>query len=104
MTASGFTKAGWRWTRGGWKRIPKLQAKVKKVAAKRRPTKRVRIQPAQEEKLPTFVEARQLAAEKGRAVSAPTPAPEAEKPVSSPPRKAWGGKYNDLSKPHQDRP
>jgi hypothetical protein len=99
MTGGEFSKTGWRRTRSGWKRIPKLQAKVKKVAVKRRPTKRLRIQPAEAEKLPTFAEARKLAAEQGRADSAPIPAPPTVKPARATPRKAWSGKYDDLSKP-----
>jgi hypothetical protein len=39
-----------------------------------------------------------LAAEQGRALSAPTPPPEAAKPAPRPMRKAWHGKYDDLTK------
>jgi hypothetical protein len=106
MKAGAFNKTGWHWTRKGWKRTPKHLQGVKKIAkpTKRRPFKKIPVQPAERDQLPTFAEARKLAAEKGRAESAPTPAPEADKPASAPPRRAWGGKYSDLTPPTDDEP
>ncbi len=94
MTASGFQKTGWHWTRQGWTRAPKRLQTVKKVpkATKRRPFKKVPIAAAAREKPLTFAEARKLAAAQGRAKGAPTPA-------TPPPRRAWSGKYNDLAAP-----
>ena len=40
-----------------------------------------------------------LAAEQGRADSAPTPAPKTGQPAPRKLRQTWGGKYADLSKP-----
>ena len=101
MTASGFQKTGWHWTRKGWKRTPKRLQIVKKIAAttKRRPLKKVPITPAKAEKLPTFAKARKLAVEQGRAESALTLAADPAKPAQPSPRKAWSGKYSDLSPP-----
>ena len=83
MTGSGLRKLGWHWTWKGWKRTPKRLLAVKKVPlpTKRKTRKKTGITPAvPREKLPTFAEARKLAAEQWRADSAPTPAPEAGKP------------------------
>lgn len=102
MTAGGFRKAGWHWTRKGWKRTPKRLQTVKK-ATKRRPFKKATITPAEGEKLPTFAAARKLAAEQGRADSAPTPAADPAKPATPPPRKAWSGKYDDLTPPRDSQ-
>jgi len=96
MPPSGFNKTGWHWTRKGWKRTPKRLQTVKK-ATKRRPFKKAIITPAEGEKLPTFAEARKLAAEKARAVSAPTPAADPAKPATRPPPRPWLGKYDDLT-------
>ena len=107
MKAGDFNKAGWHWTRKGWKRTPKRLQTVKKVAApkKRRPFKKVAILPAERDQLPTFAEARKLAAEQGRADSAPNlPAPDAKKRTTRPPRMAWSGKYSDLTPPTGDEP
>ncbi len=103
MTSGGFRKLGWHWTtRHGWKRSRKRAATVKK-AAKRRPFKKVPFQPADREKLPTFAEARKLAAEQGRADSAPTPLPETAPPATRPIRRAWSGKYDALTKTPQEQ-
>ena len=97
----GFNKTGWHWTRKGWKRSPKHCLSVKKVpsSTKCKTRKKVRITPA----APSFAKARELAAEQGRAVSAPIPAPpafagagSAEKAAQPLPRRAWSGKYADL--------
>ncbi len=100
MSSGGLRKLGWHWTtRQGWKRSPKRAATVKK-AKKRRPFKKVPIKAADREQLPTFAEARKLAAEQGRAVSAPTPpTPEAAKPAPRQQRRPWLGKYADLHPP-----
>ncbi len=101
MTGGGLRKLGWHWTRKGWKRSPKHLLAVKKVPlpTKRKTRKKVRITPAPKRTPPPRPEAPQLAVEQGRADSAPTPAPEAEKPAMRPPRKAWSGKYADLTPP-----
>jgi len=94
---NGFRKLGWHWTRQGWKRTPQHWRAIKKVAAppKRRRRKIKRVAPAPKELPPTFAKTRQLAVEQGRAVSAPTLAPEAAKRA----RRAWSGKYDALSMP-----
>ncbi len=101
MNGAGLKKLGWHWTRKGWKRSPKHLLAVKKVPlpTKRKTRKKVRITPAAKRTEPPAQEAPQLAVEQGRAVSAPTPAPEAEKPAPPPPRRVWSGKYDDLTKP-----
>ena len=107
MTQSGLRKLGWHWTRKGWKRSPKHLLAVKKVPSptKRKTRKKARIDPAMpKEKPPTFAEARKLLAEQGRAVSAPTPAPEAGKPATRPMRQAWSGKYDALTRPATREP
>ena len=106
MTAEGFQKAGWHWTRKGWKRTPQRLQLVKKIAppTKRRRLKKVPVTPADSTKPPTFAEARKLAAEQGRAVSAPTPPPKAAKPATPPPRRSWSGKYADLDRPKGEVP
>ena len=95
----GLGKVGWVWTKAGWKQTPKRLQAVKKVATppKRRPFKKVAIKPAERHSVPTFAEARKLAVEQGMAVSAPIPAPEATTPAMHPPRRAWGGKYDQLA-------
>jgi hypothetical protein len=55
-------------------------------------------------KPPTFAEARKLAVEKGRADSAPTPAPEIAPRMTPPNRRAWSGKSDDLTKPTTEKP
>ncbi len=101
MTGAGLKKLGWHWTRKGWKRSPKHLLAVKKVPlpTKRKTRKKVRITPAKNPPKPPAPEAPQLAVGQGRADSGPTPAPEAEKPATSPPRRAWSGKYADLDPP-----
>ena len=102
MQAGGFQKTGWHSTRQGWKRSPKHLLAVKKVPlpTKRKTRKKAGMTPATPtEKPPTFAAARKLAAEKGRADSAPTLAPEAAKPAPRQMRKTWGGKYDDLTPP-----
>jgi hypothetical protein len=102
----GLRKVGWTWTRNGWKRIPRSLRRVKKVPlpSKHR-TRKAQVSAAKpREKPPTFAEAREQAAEQGRAVSAPTPAPKAGKPTPRQPRKAWGGKYADLAPPAPNEP
>ena len=102
MSQGGLCKLGWHWTRKGWKRSPKHLLAVKKVPlpTKRKTRKKVRITPAAPtEKPPTFAEARKLAVGQGRADSAPTPTPEAEKPATRQTRQAWSGKYDDLARP-----
>ena len=101
MNNSGLKKLGWHWTRKGWKRSPKHLLAVKKVPlpTKRKTRKKVRITTAPPTEKPhTFAEARKLAVGQGRADSAPTPAPEAEKPATRQTRRAWSGKYEDLTK------
>jgi hypothetical protein len=107
MTASGFQKTGRHWTRKGWKSSPKHLLAVKKVPSptKRKTRKKARIDPAPpREKIPTFAEARKLLAEQGRAVSAPTPAPEAATPATRRMRQAWSGKYDELTRPATGEP
>ena len=107
MTGSGLRKLGWHWTWKGWKRTPKRLLAVKKVPlpTKRKTRKKTGITPAvPREKLPTFAEARKLAAEQWRADSAPTPAPEAGKPAARQTRRTWSGKYDDLTKPTDGEP
>jgi hypothetical protein len=107
MTASGFQKTGWHWTRKGWKRTPKRLQQVKKVPlpTKRKTRKKAGITKATpREKPPTFAAARKLAAGQGRADSAPNPTPEAAKPATPPPRRVWSGKYADLTKPTNGEP
>jgi hypothetical protein len=89
---SGFQKTGWHWTRKGWKRTPKHLLAVKKVRlpSKRKTRKKAGITPATPTEKP--------------ADSAPVPAPEAEKPATRPPRTAWSGKYDDLTKPTEGEP
>ncbi len=75
---------------------------VKKVPLP--PTRKVRKKQgvagaAPREKPPTFAEARNLAVEKGRGDSAPTPAPEIAPRITPQNRRAWNGKYDDLAKP-----
>ena len=108
MTAGGFNNTGWHWTRKGWKRKPKrLQSvKIPKGPTKRRAFKKTVIKPADREKLPTFAEARKLAAEQGRAVSATTLAPEAENPATPPNAGDVGREIcrADLTKPPKGKP
>ncbi len=102
MNGGGLRKLGWHWTRKGWKRSPKHLLAVKKVPlpTKRKTRKKVRITTAPPTEKPlTFAEARKLAVGQGRADSAPIPAPEAEKPATRQTRRAWSGKYADLTKP-----
>jgi hypothetical protein len=102
MTSGEFRKVGWTWTARGWKRIPRRLRQVKKVPLP--PTRKTRKKQgvagaSPREKPPTFAEARKLAVEKGRADSAPTPAPEIAPRMTPPNRRAWNGKYDDLAKP-----
>ncbi len=102
MTGGGLRKLGWHWTLKGWKRSPKHLLAVKKVPlpTKRKTRKKVRITAAAPTEKPlTFAEARKLAVGQGRADSAPTPAPEAEKPATRQTQRAWSGKYDDLTRP-----
>ena len=102
MTGSGIKKLGWHWTRKGWKRTPKHIQQVKKVPipTKRRTRKKEGVASAPPRiKPPTFAEAREKAAERVRAISAPTPVPEAGKPTTRQLRRVWNGKYDDLAKP-----
>ena len=137
MKAGDFNKAGWHWTRKGWKRTPKRLQTVKKVA-KRRPHKKVPVKPADGTNPPTHAEAKNLLAEHGKGVSAPTPAPDSTAPAvrqyqeldevtkrlsrpaerrrsvnppwikpkptttTPPPKRAWSGKYADLTKPEAE--
>src|SRR5271163_2158847 len=96
----GFQKTGWHWTRKGWKRSPKHLLAVKKVPlpTKRKTRKKAGINPATpREKPPTFAEARKLAVEKGMVDSAPIAPPSLTKPAPRQLRKAWSGKYDDLT-------
>jgi hypothetical protein len=63
MTAE---KSGWHWTATGWKRTPKRLTTVKKVAkpSKRKIRKLVYIGTAKVEDVPTFQQARKVAAAK----------------------------------------
>lgn len=97
-----FDKADWHWTRKGWKRTPKHMRHGKLVpkVRKHRYRKKQTVEDAVKgEKPPTYAMARKLAAEKAKAVSAPTPAPVAKKPTTRKPRVAWHGKYNTLTPP-----
>ena len=97
MTASGFQKTGWHWTRKGWKRTPKHVQTVKKIApVKKRRRKQTPAKAAERQRAPTFAEARRKAVEQGRAESAPNPPAEAAPPAQRPPRRAWSGKYDEL--------
>src|SRR5271165_4605610 len=75
MNGGGLCKLGWHWTRKGWKRSPKHLLAVKKVPlpTKRKTRKKVRIAAAPKRTQTPAPEAPQLAAEQGRADSAPTP-------------------------------
>ena len=100
MKGSGLRKLGWHWTRKGWKRLPKHLQQVKKVPrpTKRKTRKTVRISSAKpREKPPIFGEARKLAVECGRVDSALNPGPEAARPAPRQMRRAWSGKYDDLT-------
>src|SRR5208282_5105031 len=96
----GLRKVGWVWTKTGWKRVPKRSRAVKKVPlpTKRRPLKIQRIAAAPKRTKPATPEAPELAAGQGRAVFAPTLAPEPSTPAPRPPRKAWSGKYAELDR------
>ncbi len=100
MTGGALKKVGWVWTRQGWKRIPRRLQQVKKVPLpKKRKTRKLRrISPAapRPEK-PSTDKAPNLAAEQGRADSAPTLAPQDRPAAPRKPRQAWGGKYADLT-------
>jgi hypothetical protein len=89
LTENSFSKAGWRWTRQGFKRKPRAPLR-KKVS---------RVTPATKPKRTIAAKAPQIAKEQGRADSAPTPAPTATKAAPRQMRKAWAGKYDDLTKP-----
>jgi hypothetical protein len=100
-------KVGWIWTRAGWKRVPLRLRRVKKVPmpSKHRTRKLFMVmKPAEPKakKAKPALEAPQIAAGQGRAVSAPTPAPKPEKPVLRQIRRAWSGKYDELT-PHEAR-
>jgi hypothetical protein len=101
MTRGARRKVGWTWTvKHGWKRIPRSLRRVKKVPlpSKHRTRKKLMVSPA-EPKATKTPKAPKIAAGQGRAVSAPILAPKAEKSAPPKPRKAWGGKYADLSPP-----
>jgi hypothetical protein len=106
MTESGFKKAGWRWTREGWKRRPRRTRKDKVTSSPSQPlpSEGVNLTPPPKEKRPTFKEARRIAAEKVKAAAAREAAAGVEKRASRAPRKAWHGKYDALapSKPDPD--
>jgi hypothetical protein len=89
-------KLGWVWSRKGWKKVPRRMRQVKAVPlpSKRKTRKIRRISPPAPRP-----EAPEIAQEQGRAVSAPIPTPKAAQPTARPLRRAWSGKYNDLSKP-----
>ena len=86
----GFRKPGWRWTRRGWQRIARRPRQAKAAAPARRKTRK-RITAAAPPP-----EAPQKAQEQGRTGAAPIPAAKAAKPAPRPPRRAWGGKYDEL--------
>jgi hypothetical protein len=107
MTESGLKKAGWTWTKKGWKKIPRRLARVKLAPPprKNRLKKIRRVSPtATKRAKPIPAEAPQTAKEQGRADSAPTPGPEAAKPAQPQRRRTWGGKYDDLAKPSKREP
>jgi hypothetical protein len=95
MKGGSLRKLGWVWTSKGWKKVPRRLLRVKRVPlpSKKQTKKICRIVPPA-----TRPEARQIAQEQGRAVSAPTLQPQAVKPAPRPPRRAWQGKYADLGK------
>jgi hypothetical protein len=99
----GLRKVGWTWTaRNGWKRIPRSLRRVKKVPlpSKHRTRKKLMVSPAEPKAKKTkTAKAPELAAEQGRADSAPILAPNADKAAPRQPRKAWAGKYADLAPP-----
>jgi hypothetical protein len=91
MTGGASRKVGWTWTRQGWKRIPRRLRQVKAVPLpKKRKTRKLRrISPAEPKpEQPEATEAPNLAAEQGRAESAPTLAPTVEKAAAKIDKKA----------------
>jgi len=98
-------KVGWIWTRAGWKRVPLRLRRVKKVPmpSKHRTRKLFILKPAtpKAQKAKPVLKAPNLAIEQGMAVSAPIQAPKAGQPAVRQPRRAWGGKYDDLAPPEQ---
>jgi hypothetical protein len=107
MTNGEFRKVGWTWTARGWKRIPRRLRQVKKVPPP--PTRKTRKKQGigaaiPKARPPTFAEARKWAVEKGRVDSAPTPALEIDPPSTPQNRRAWSGKYDDLTKPTTEKP
>jgi hypothetical protein len=99
MVAEGIKKAGWRWTKQGWKRRPRRTRKEKVTSSPSQPlpSEGVSLTPPPKEKRPTFKEARRIAAEKAKAAAARDAAAEVEKRASREPRKAWHGKYDQLN-------
>jgi hypothetical protein len=100
MTGGALKKVGWTWTRQGWKRIPRRLRTVKLVPVpKKRKTRKLRrivsVKPMSEQ--PEAVEAQNLTVEQGRADSALPPAPKSGQPAARQPRRAWSGKYADLT-------
>ena|SRR5208337_1922541 len=101
MTHGGLRKTGWILTRHGWKRVPRRLFGVKLVPMppKKRKTRKLRrISPASPKpETPIRAKIPQIAVVQGRADSAPTLAPKPEKPVLPQIRRAWSGKYDELS-------
>jgi hypothetical protein len=107
-------KVGWIWTRAGWKRVPLRLRRVKKVPmpTKHRTRKLLMVmKPAEPKaKKPRLrqgsggqAETPEMAVGQGRAVSAPTQPPKDENLAQRQIRRAWSGKYDELT-PHEARP
>ena len=104
MTGGASRKVGWTWTRNGWKRVPRRLLRVKAVPlpSKYKTCKIRRISPAEPKpEKAEAAEAQNFAVEQGRGDFAPTLAPKLEKPAMHPIRRAWSGKYADLTPPER---
>ena len=107
MRVGGFRRRGWVWTREGWKKTPRPLRQAKAVSKPtRRKRRRIRriSRAAPKAATPLEAEASQVLKERGRADSARTPAPKAATPARRSPRRAWSGKYDDLTKPTKEEP
>lgn len=105
MKVGGTDKRRWVWTRKGFKRKPQHLAPLELVSTATKTEqphrkKRRRSLPKPADNSPTYAEGRQMAAERRKLDSARVAAKKVETLTTGQNRKAWSGKYDDLTKPH----